>query len=82
LRGVRHRPAGGGRARTRSQASFRLAGGGHAGIELGALAAGAIAAAASYSAAFAVLALAAGLVGGRWALGGRRPPPAAPVECG
>ena len=39
-----------------------------AGTGLGALAAGAIATATSYSAAFAVLALAAGLVGGCWAL--------------
>ena len=43
-----------------------------AGTGLGALAAGAIATATSYSAAFAVLALAVGLVGGCWALP-RRP---------
>jgi MFS family permease len=53
-----------------------------AGTGLGALAAGAIATAASYSAAFAVLALAAGLVGGYWARHGRRPRPPAPIEHG
>jgi predicted RNA methylase len=41
-----------------------------AGTGLGAFAAGAIATAASYSVAFAVLALAIGLVGGGWALRG------------
>lgn len=53
-----------------------------AGTGLGAIAAGAIATAASYSAAFAVLALAAGLVAGCWALLGRRPRPPAPAERG
>jgi hypothetical protein len=48
-----------------------------AGTGLGALAAGAIATAASYSAAFAVLALAVGLVGGGWAM--RRPARSRPL---